>query len=226
VFGVLSRGRNEAAGFVGPPALLAPHAEGLGRGPCSGPGSTQPGVAAPVGGPARADSGLPLRPAALRIGVPFTTQRRARGLTPPLRWGQNRSIAPNLEAEFRASRKDFLLRAAVRPRTASDRPTPPVDARPGAGLSSGAGLPEGPKVLELMAMGSGCQRVRLIGAGGLGAQLACRRPCWPGGAWSASLLPGLPVVPIKADALPAGPAGPLPAGCCSGPHLLVPARTA
>jgi glycine oxidase len=194
---VLSRRRSEAAGFVAA-GMLAPHAEGL-------TGSLlQLGQAALERIPAwvgriEADSGLAcgLRPCG--IVVPFATAAE-RDAFPTAAWGlalgrtglerQIPGIAPAwhagllFEQDGQIDNRRWLMRALER-----------------ACVERGVAFEEGSEVRSLQARGGRLEAVRLVGADGEERELACERAVLCCGAWSARLLPQLPVFPVKGQML-------------------------
>jgi glycine oxidase len=194
---VLSRRRSEAAGFVAA-GMLAPHAEGL-----SG-ALLELGQASLTRIPAwvariEADSGLDcgLRPSG--IVVPFVTATE-RDAFPTAAWGvafdraglerQIPGIGPAWQAgllfaqDGQIDNRRRLMRALER-----------------ACVERGVAFEEGSEVLELYARGGRLEGVGLVGADGVERQLACDRAVLCCGAWSARLLPQLPVFPVKGQML-------------------------
>jgi glycine oxidase len=68
-------------------------------------------------------------------------------------------------------------------------------------VEHGVAFEEGSEVLELQARSGRLRAVRLVGADGVERQLACDRAVLCCGAWSARLLPQLPVFPVKGQML-------------------------
>lgn len=204
---VLSRRRSEAAGFVAA-GMLAPHAEAL-----AGEQLTL-GQASLARIPTwveqiEADSGLPcgLRPCG--IVVPFATATE-RDAYPTAAWGEALErtdlerevpgIGPSWQAgllfaqEGQIDNRRRLMRALE---------------RACAGL--GVAFEEGTEVLALERSAAGeLQGVRLRRADGEELCLAADRAVLACGAWSARLLPQLPVFPVKGQMLSLqGPIGAL-----------------
>ena len=200
---VLSRRRSEAAGFVAA-GMLAPHAEGL-----SG-ALLQLGQASLECIPAwveqiEADSGLAcgLRPCG--IVVPFATAAE-RDAYPTAPWGEalertdlEREV-PGIGPRWRAGllfRQDGQIDNRRRLMRALERAC--------AGL--GVRFQEGSEVLGLDCDGAGdgprggLSGIRLRTAEGEEQRLPARRAVLTCGAWSAQLLPDLPVFPVKGQML-------------------------
>jgi glycine oxidase len=196
---VLSRRRSEAAGFVAA-GMLAPHAEGLG-GPLLDLGRRSLELIPAWVGRVEADSGLRcgLRPCG--IVVPFATaaerdayptapyglpldraalEREVPGIGP--HWSSGLLFAQDGQIDNRRG----LMRALER-----------------ACSQRGVRFEEGAEVLELRrdpADGS-LAGVRLSRAEGGEEILPCRQAVLACGAWSAQLLPELPVRPVKGQML-------------------------
>ncbi|APD49376.1 amino acid oxidase [Synechococcus sp. SynAce01] len=195
---VLSRRRNEAAGFVAA-GMLAPHAEGL-EGAMLALGQRSLALLPQWVGQLEADSGLPCGLLRSGIVVPFTTSAE-RGAYPTASLGQPLDRA-ELEAEIPGIGADFCCGLLFAQDGQIDNRRQLMRALERACVERGVAFAEGTEVLELMSDGQRVlSGVRLIGAGGLVRSLACRRAVLACGAWSASLLPGLPVVPIKGQML-------------------------
>jgi glycine oxidase len=195
---VLSRRRSEAAGFVAA-GMLAPHAEGL-----SGE-QLALGQASLARIPAwveqiEADSGLAcgLRPCG--IVVPFATAAE-RDAYPTAAWGEalDRSglerevagIGPRWQAGLQFA-QDGQIDNRRRLMRALERAC--------AGL--GVTFEEGTEVLGLERAASGAlEGVRLLRADGEELSLEAGRAVLACGAWSARLLPQLPVFPVKGQML-------------------------
>jgi glycine oxidase len=194
---VLSRRRSEAAGFVAA-GMLAPHAEGLTD------SLLQLGQAGLERipdwvGRIEADSGLAcgLRPCG--IVVPFATAKE-RDAFPTAVWGlaldraglerQIPGIAPGwrtgllFEQDGQIDNRRRLMRALER-----------------ACVQRGVAFEEGSEVWSLQTRGGRLEAVRLVGADGEERELACERAVLCCGAWSARLLPQLPVFPVKGQML-------------------------
>ncbi|MFM7314373.1 MAG: FAD-dependent oxidoreductase [Cyanobium sp.] len=195
---VLSRRRSEAAGFVAA-GMLAPHAEGL-DGPLLQLGQTAlervPAWVAAV----EADSGLGCGLQACGIVVPFPTAE-ARDRYATARFGQALDrgalvrelpgIGPAWQAgllfgqDGQIDNRRRLMRALER-----------------ACVARGVAFQEGAEVEGLERDGCGALRaVRLRTAEGERRTLAAERAVLTCGAWSARLLPELPVFPVKGQML-------------------------
>ena len=228
---VLSRRRSEAAGFVAA-GMLAPHAEGIGGALLRlGQASLQriPAWVAEI----EADSDLAcgLRPCG--IVVPFANASERDGYATATwgtaldRSGLEREI-PGIGPRWRAGllfEQDGQIDNRRRLMRALER----------ACVQRGVQFEEGSEVLELItshgetsaapapvsaarsaaparaAHPARLEAVRLRRADGSELELPCRTAVLAGGAWSARLLPQLPVVPVKGQMLSLqGPIGALP----------------
>jgi glycine oxidase len=201
---VLSRRRSEAAGFVAA-GMLAPHAEGLDG------ALLELGQAALARIPewvaaVEADSGLTcgLRPCG--IVVPFTTTAERDAYTTAT-WGEALDRAamerevPGIGSAWRAGLlfpQDGQIDNRRRLMRALER----------ACVLRGVQFEEGAEVVELLSgLGGGdgasgrLEGVRLRRADGGDHVLEGSEAVLTGGAWSAGLLPGLPVFPVKGQML-------------------------
>ncbi len=195
---VLSRRRSEAAGFVAA-GMLAPHAEGL-SGPLLELGQRSleqvPAWVARI----EADSGLRcgLRPSG--IVVPFSSAAE-RDAYPTAAFGEaldrrglEREI-PGIGATWRAGllfAQDGQIDNRRRLMRALER----------ACVGLGVAFQEGAEVLALRRDGAGAlSGVELRGAEGERQHLECRAAVLACGAWSAQLLPELPLFPVKGQML-------------------------
>jgi glycine oxidase len=195
---VLSRRRSEAAGFVAA-GMLAPHAEGL-QGPLLALGQRSLALVPDWVAAIEADSGLPcgLRPCG--IVVPFATIAdrdgfATAGFGEPLdRHGLEREL-PGLAPRWTAGllfRQDGQIDNRRRLMRALER----------ACSRLGVGFVEGAEVEGLDRAGDGTlQGVRLRTAVGERHTLGARQAVLACGAWSARLLPELPVFPVKGQML-------------------------
>ena len=195
---VLSRRRSEAAGFVAA-GMLAPHAEGL-SGDLLALGQASlariPAWVAQI----EADSGLPCGLRSCGIVVPFASvaQRDAyptAGFGQPLdRQALEREV-PGIGASWPAGllfeqdgqidNRRQLMRALER-----------------ACVELGVTFQEGTEVLGLERDPAGAlQAVQLRHAAGEAQRLPARRAVLACGAWSAQLLPELPIAPVKGQML-------------------------
>jgi glycine oxidase len=195
---VLSRRRSEAAGFVAA-GMLAPHAEGL-SGPLLALGQASleriPAWVERI----EADSGLScgLRPCGIVVPFAAAEQRDAYPTAPfgaPLtRRGLEREIpgiGPAWQAgllfpqDWQIDNRRQLMRALER-----------------ACVERGVAFEEGAEVLELVCrQGGELEAVRIRRAQGGIATIPCRRAVLACGAWSARLMPALPVAPVKGQML-------------------------
>ena len=194
---VLSRRRSEAAGFVAA-GMLAPHAEGL-----SG-ALLELGQASLTRIPAwvqriEADSGLAcgLRPCG--IVVPFATATE-RDSFPTAAWGVALDRA-GLERQIPGIGPDWRAGLLFAQDGQIDNRRRLMRALERACVEHGVAFEEGSEVLELQARSGRLRAVRLVGADGVERQLACDRAVLCCGAWSARLLPQLPVFPVKGQML-------------------------
>jgi glycine oxidase len=195
---VLSRRRSEAAGFVAA-GMLAPHAEGL-RGDLLALGQASltqiPAWVAQI----EADSGLPcgLRPCGIVVPFASVAQRDA---YPTAAFGQpldrqalEREV-PGIGATWQAGllfEQDGQIDNRRRLMRALER----------ACVELGVTFQEGTEVLELERDDVGAlQGVHLRDAAGEAQRLPARRAVLACGAWSAQLLPQLPVFPVKGQML-------------------------
>ncbi|MEB3200923.1 MAG: glycine oxidase ThiO [Synechococcaceae cyanobacterium] len=195
---VLSRRRLEAAGFVAA-GMLAPHAEGL-RGTLLALGQASlaelPAWVAAI----EADSGLScgLRPCG--IVVPFPDAAAAAAF-PTAAWGQLLD-RPALEREVPGLAPGWHAGLLFAQDGQIDNRRRLMRALERACTRLGVAFQEGCEVLELLRDGQGSlQGVRLRSAVGETLQLASRRAVLCCGAWSARLLPQLPVFPVKGQML-------------------------
>ncbi|NQV10891.1 MAG: FAD-dependent oxidoreductase [Cyanobacteria bacterium] len=195
---VLSRRRNEAAGFVAA-GMLAPHAEGL-EGAMLALGQRSLALLPQWVGQIEADSGLPCGLLRSGIVVPFATSAE-REAYPTAALGEPLDRA-ELEAEIPGIGAGFGCGLLFAQDGQIDNRRQLMRALERACVERGVAFAEGTEVLELLSDSERVLRgVRLIGADGLVRSLPCRRAVLACGAWSASLLPGLPVVPIKGQML-------------------------
>ncbi|MEI7953091.1 MAG: FAD-dependent oxidoreductase [Synechococcaceae cyanobacterium ELA182] len=231
---VLSRRRSEAAGFVAA-GMLAPHAEGLGGALLALGQASLERIPAWVAG-IEADSGLGcgLRPCG--IVVPFATAAE-RDAYPTATWGRALE-RPALEREIPGIGPLWRTGLLFEQDGQIDNRRRLMRALERACVQRGVRFEEGSEVLELItAAGSmpssaadpapspkpgpgtapladsrpSLEAVRLRRADGSELTLACRAAVLACGAWSAHLLPQLPVFPVKGQMLSLqGPIGALP----------------
>ena len=190
---VLSRRRNEAAGFVAA-GMLAPHAEGL-TGDLLQLGQLSleciPRWVAQI----EADSGLPCGLRATGIVVPFKDANE-RDLYPTAAYGEalNRQrleqllpgIAPAWQAGLLFDQDGQI-----------DNRRQLMRALESACVDRGVHFQEGVEVLELLKQDGQLTGVRTRDSEGSLSTLNCATAVLCSGAWSAQLLPELPVFPVK-----------------------------
>ena len=195
---VLSRRRSEAAGFVAA-GMLAPHAEGLsGDLLALGQASLQliPSWVAQI----EADSGLScgLRPCG--IVVPFATSAE-RDAYPTAAFGQ-RLNRRGLEQEIAGIGERWQAGLLFEQDGQIDNRRRLMRALERACVELGVTFEEGSQVLELVCGPTGAlSGVRLRSAEGEEHHLAAERAVLACGAWSAQLLPQLPIAPVKGQML-------------------------
>jgi len=205
---VLSRRRSEAAGFVAA-GMLAPHAEGL-QGPLLALGQRSLELIPAWVATIEADSGLHcgLHPGG--IVVPFVSNAERDGYAtapwglPLDRSGLEREV-PGMGPRWRAGllfEQDGQI----------DNRRELMRALEAACVARGVTFEEGSEVLELLKEpgnpqgGAGHGKTRLAGvhlrsADGQDHNLSCQRAVLACGAWSAQLLPQLPLFPVKGQML-------------------------
>ena len=195
---VLSRRRSEAAGFVAA-GMLAPHAEGLsGDLLALGQASLQliPSWVAQI----EADSGLScgLRPCG--IVVPFATSAE-RDAYPTAAFGQ-RLDRRGLEQEIPGIGESWQAGLLFEQDGQIDNRRRLMRALERACVELGVTFQEGSHVLELVCDPVGAlSGVRLRSAEGEEHHLPAERAVLACGAWSAQLLPQLPIAPVKGQML-------------------------
>ncbi len=190
---VLSRRRSEAAGFVAA-GMLAPHAEGLsGNLLRLGQLSLEriPRWVAQI----EADSGLPCGLRATGIVVPFKNEEE-RDRHPTAAYGEalNRQrlgqLVPGIAPAWRAGllfEQDGQI----------DNRRQLMRALESACVDRGVHFQEGVEVLELLKQDGKLTGVRTRDSEGTLSTLECSVAVLCSGAWSAQLLPELPVFPVK-----------------------------
>jgi glycine oxidase len=195
---VLSRRRSEAAGFVAA-GMLAPHAEGL-EGSLLGLGQASlariPAWVAQI----EADSGLScgLRPCGIVVPCRSAAERDA---YPTASWGQPLNRA-SLEREIPGLGPCWEAGLLFPQDGQIDNRRQLMRALERACVGLGVRFQEGVEVLELQCHGDGRLRgVRLRSAEGEEHQLPAGTAVLSCGAWSAQLLPQLPVFPVKGQML-------------------------
>ena len=195
---LLSRRRSEAAGFVAA-GMLAPHAEGL-----TG-ALLQLGQASLARVPAwvaqiEADSGLSCGLRNCGIVVPFRTPGD-RDRYPTAAWGTKLDRS-ELEREVPGIGADWQAGLLFAQDGQIDNRRQLMRALERACARLGVQFQEGSEVQELLKGPRGeLQAVRLITAEGENLTLPCSQAVLAGGAWSAQLLPELPVFPVKGQML-------------------------
>ncbi len=221
---VLSRRRSEAAGFVAA-GMLAPHAEGL-SGPLLELGQRSLERIPAWVGAIESDSGLGCGLRICGIVVPFATAAE-RDAYPTAAWGEPLDRA-GLEREIAGLGPHWQAGLLFPQDGQIDNRRRLMRALERACVNRGVRFEEGCEVLELRtsegpaAPGqgpaapqppSGVRRltaVRLRRADGEELSLPCSQAVLCGGAWSAALLPELPVFPVKGQMLSLqGPIGAL-----------------
>ena len=231
---VLSRRRSEAAGFVAA-GMLAPHAEGLGGALLTLGQASLERIPAWVAG-IEADSGLGCGLRSCGIVVPFATAAE-RDAYPTAAWGRALD-RPALEREIPGIGPLWRTGLLFEQDGQIDNRRRLMRALERACVQRGVRFEEGSEVLELITASgtkpsSGAdpapspeprpgtapladsrpslEAVRLRRADGSELTLACRAAVLACGAWSARLLPQLPVFPVKGQMLSLqGPIGALP----------------
>ena len=195
---VLSRRRSEAAGFVAA-GMLAPHAEGLtGDLLALGQASLQliPSWVAQI----EADSGLRCGLHACGIVVPFATSAERDAYTTAA-FGQ-RLDRRGLEQEIPGIGERWQAGLLFEQDGQIDNRRRLMRALERACVELGVTFEEGSQVLELVCGPSGAlSGVRLRSAEGEEHHLAAERAVLACGAWSAQLLPQLPITPVKGQML-------------------------
>lgn len=195
---VLSRRRNEAAGFVAA-GMLAPHAEGL-----SG-ALLQLGQASLAKIPAwvaqiETDSGLSCGLRNCGIVVPFRTPGE-RDSYPTAAWGTSLD-RQGLEREVPGIGASWQAGLLFSQDGQIDNRRQLMRALERACVRLGVQFQEGSEVQELLKGPSGAlQGVRLVTAEGNTLCVPCRQAVLAGGAWSGQLLPELPIFPVKGQML-------------------------
>jgi glycine oxidase len=226
---VLSRRRSEAAGFVAA-GMLAPHAEGL-SGDLLALGQASLARIPAWVGEIEADSGLGCGLRSCGIVVPFATAAE-RDAYPTAAWGTPLDRGA-LEREIPGIGPLWRTGLLFGQDGQIDNRRRLMRALERACVQRGVRFEEGSEVLELItgspeasaaitphpdaaAAANTAPRPRLEGvrlrrADGSELALPCRTAVLTGGAWSARLLPQLPVFPVKGQMLSLqGPIGALP----------------
>ena len=194
---VLSRRRNEAAGFVAA-GMLAPHAEGL-TGDLLRLGQLSleriPHWVAQI----EADSGLPCGLRATGIVVPFKdAKERDRYATAAFGEALNRQrleqLLPGIAPDWKAGLL-FDQDGQI------DNRRQLMRALESACVDRGVNFQEGVEVLNLLKHDGRLHGVQTRDSEGLLSTLTCTKAVLCSGAWSAQLLPELPVFPVKGQML-------------------------
>lgn len=206
---VLSRRRGEAAGFVAA-GMLAPHAEGL-SGALLALGQASQALIPRWVDQIEADSGLPCGLRLTGIVVPFANSAE-REAFPTAPFGECLERAA-LEREVPGIGPDWRTGLLFAQDGQIDNRRCLMRALEAACVRRGVAFEEGSEVLELLtSAGSGnhLEGVRVRRSDGEVSRLPCRRAVLACGAWTAQLLPQLPVRPVKGQMLSLqGPRGAL-----------------
>ncbi|KZR86447.1 glycine oxidase ThiO [Synechococcus sp. MIT S9508] len=194
---VLSRRRNEAAGFVAA-GMLAPHAEGL-EGALLHLGQISlrriPSWVAQI----EADSGLPCGLRSTGIVVPFHSADE-RDSYPTAALGEHldrEQLVQELPGINSAWRAGLLFAQDGQ----IDNRRQLMRALESACVDRGVQFQEGVEVLELFTANDHLSGVHTRDSEGREATLTCERAVLCSGAWSGQLLPQLPVFPVKGQML-------------------------
>ena len=194
---VLSRRRSEAAGFVAA-GMLAPHAEGL-SGALLQLGqlslSRIPSWVAQI----EADSGLPCGLRSTGIVVPFHSANE-RDAYPTAAFGEHldhEQLAQELPGIHSAWSAGLLFAQDGQ----IDNRRQLMRALESACVDRGVQFQEGVEVLELIHEQGVLSGIRARDSEGALISLPCRQTVLCSGAWSARLLPELPVFPVKGQML-------------------------
>lgn len=197
---VLSRRRSEAAGFVAA-GMLAPHAEGL-SGPLLALGQASLALIPSWVESIQADSGLPCGLCPSGIVVPFGSVAE-RDDFPTARFGEELARA-SLEREAPGIAPQWPVGLLFRQDGQMDNRRCLMRALETACVKRGVAFEEGSQVLGLLTSPTGSQgleAVQVRRADGELHTLPCRRAVLACGAWTAQLLPQLPVFPVKGQML-------------------------
>ena len=194
---VLSRRRSEAAGFVAA-GMLAPHAEGL-SGSLLALGQLSLGRVSSWVAQIEADSGLPCGLRSTGIVVPFR-KAHERDAYPTASFGealnreQLQQELPGLAPEWEAGLL-FAQDGQI------DNRRQLMRALESACVDRGVLFQEGVEVLDLVRENQQLKAVRTRDSEGQVTTLPCNTAVLCSGAWSAQLLPELPVFPVKGQML-------------------------
>ena len=195
---VLSRRRSEAAGFVAA-GMLAPHAEGLSGNLLALAQTSLERIPAWVA-QIEADSALAcgLRPCG--IVVPFRNSAE-RDAYPTAAWGEPLGRA-GLEQEIAGIGPSWRAGLLFSQDGQIDNRRQLMRALERACVALGVSFQEGAEVLAIECGGDGAlAAIRLRTAAGEQQRLPCAEAVLACGAWSAQLLPQLPVFPLKGQML-------------------------
>lgn len=194
---VLSRRRSEAAGFVAA-GMLAPHAEGLSGSLLElGQRSLErvPSWVAQI----EADSGLSCGLRSTGIVVPFLSDQE-RDAYPTASFGE--ALDRNqLQQELPGLAPEWTAGLLFSQDGQIDNRRQLMRALESACVDRGVLFQEGVEVQELLLKDNQLQGVRTRDSEGQMATQACRTAVLCSGAWSAQLLPELPVFPVKGQML-------------------------
>ena len=194
---VLSRRRSEAAGFVAA-GMLAPHAEGL-SGSLLALGQLSLGRVSSWVAQIEADSGLSCGLRSTGIVVPFR-KAHERDAYPTASFGealnreQLQQELPGLAPEWEAGLL-FAQDGQI------DNRRQLMRALESACVDRGVLFQEGVEVLDLVRENQQLKAVRTRDSEGQVTNLPCNTAVLCSGAWSAQLLPELPVFPVKGQML-------------------------
>ncbi|MFN9545516.1 MAG: FAD-dependent oxidoreductase [Cyanobacteriota bacterium] len=206
---VLSRRRGEAAGFVAA-GMLAPHAEGL-SGPLLALGQASLALIPRWVDRIEADSGIPCGLRVTGIVVPFASAAE-REAFPTAPFGE-RLERSALEREVPGIGPSWQAGLLFPQDGQIDNRRCLMRALEAACVRRGVSLEEGSEALELLTSsgaGTELEGVRVRRADGGLRSLPCRRAILTCGAWTARLLPQVPVRPVKGQMLSLqGPRGAL-----------------
>jgi glycine oxidase len=201
---VLSRRRSEAAGFVAA-GMLAPHAEGL-SGPLLAMGQASLALIPSWVERIEADSGLSCGLCTSGIVVPFASAAE-RDAYPTALFGEELGRSA-LEREVPGIGPRWPVGLLFRQDGQLDNRRCLMRALEAACVKRGVAFEEGSDVVDLLTAASGSQggRQGLVGvrvrrSDGELHTLPCRRAVLACGAWTAQLLPALPVFPVKGQML-------------------------
>ena len=195
---VISRRRSEAAGFVAA-GMLAPHAEGL-RGELLGLGQRSLELVPSWLQQVEADSDLDCGHRPCGIVVPFRSEHE-RDAFPTAGCGVALD-RPELEREIPGIATGWSTGLLFEQDGQIDNRRRLMRALERACSRLGVQFEEGAEVQSLQADGHGAlQEVSLRRADGELQQLPCQQAVLCSGAWSAQLLPELPVFPVKGQML-------------------------